>query len=184
MAKIRIPEQAKLFVGMLSSESELFEECVALFENEFGPVDQESAAVPWTNTSYYEPEMGNGLLRKFVFFEQLIDPGMLAGIKLLTNGIEEHKARKTSGGLNRRINLDPGYITEAKVVLASAKDFAHRVYIGGNIYAEVTLRYDNARRSFLPLEYTFPEYRSDGLRSLFTTARDSLRKVLGKKHRA
>ena len=75
MARIRIPEQAKLFVGMLSSEPELFEECVALFENEFGPVDQESAAAPWTNTNYYKPEMGNGLLRNFVFFEQLIDPG-------------------------------------------------------------------------------------------------------------
>ncbi len=151
--------------------------------NEFGPVDQESAAAPWTRTNYYEPEMGDGLLRKFVFFEQLIDPGRLAAIKLLTNGIEEHKARKTSGGLNRRINLDPGYLTEAKVVLASAKDFAHRLYIGENIYAEVTLRYDSTCRCFLPLEYTFPEYRSDDLRKLFTTARESLRKGLGKKHR-
>ncbi len=81
-------------------------------------------------------------------------------------------------GIRRRINLDPGYITEAKVVLASTKDFSHRVYIGENIYAEVTLRYSSKERSFTSCDHTFFDFRTEAYRLLFNTARYLLRERL------
>ena len=70
-----------------------------------------------------------------------IDPGILAAVKAATNKIEERKAVTTPNSMKRSINLDPGYITLGKLVLASTKDHAHRIYLGQGIYAEVTLEY-------------------------------------------
>lgn len=120
--------------------------------------------------------MGTGLLRTFVFFERLLDPEKLASVKNMTNLIEKRLSHATSG--NRRINIDPGYITEAKVVLASTKDFSHRVYIGRNIYAEVTLQFREQGRTFVALEHTYPDFRRKDMIELFNRARGLLRTAL------
>lgn len=180
MSRIRAPKPVKLFIGMLSSDPELVEACVRRLCDDFGPVGLRSADAPWEHTGYYDDEMGGGLRRTFFVFERLIDPGDLARIKNFTNSIEEETGIRSAAGTRRRVNLDPGYVTEAKVVLASAKDFSHRVYIGGNIYAEVTLRYDKNMRGFVPLEHTYPDFRPDATRALFNTARDLLRDTLRK----
>ncbi len=179
MGEIRPPKPVKLFVGMLSSEPALFKACTDLLCSEYGPLDHQSELLPWNFTDYYAAEMGPGLLRKFIFFERLMDPGELAGIKMLTNRIEEQMSVKADTGVGRRINLDPGYITEAKVVLATTKDYSHRIYIGKNIYAEVTLQHSGGR--FTPLEHTYPDYRMDEYLQLFSKARGMLREVLREK---
>jgi len=69
-------------------------------------------------------------------------------------------------------------VTEAKVVLATTKDFSHRVYIGSNMYAEVTLRYSIKERQFTSCEYTYPDYRMDEYRAVFNQARELLRLAL------
>lgn len=181
MGEIHSPIPAKLFIGMLSNDLALFDECTTLFRAEYGAVDLESPLWPWDHTDYYAGEMGAGLFRKFIFFEKLIDPAMLSRIKNRTNGIEALKAVKTEQRLRRRINLDPGYITEAKVVLASTKDFAHRMYIGENIYAEVTLQYRVRERTFISVEHTYPDFRTRESIELFLKARKSLRSALRKK---
>ena len=175
MRKIRRPAPAKLFVGMLSSDTMRFDECTDLLVRTYGAVDMESDIAPWSHTDHYEREMGGNLLRKFIFFERLVDPGILAAVKAATNKIEERKAVTTPNSMKRSINLDPGYITEAKVVLASTKDYSHRIYIGQNIYAEVALRYNGKTRSFVPFEHTYPDFRSQKYRTLFKAAREVLR---------
>ena len=73
--------------------------------------------------------------------------------KLITNFIESD----LSTGGARRVNLDPGYMDAARVVLASTKDHAHRILLGKGIYGEVTLLYRDG--AFRPLPWTYPDYR-------------------------
>jgi hypothetical protein len=178
MGVIRNPLPVKLFTGMFSPEPALFEDCAGLLSAAYGPIDYESDVLPWDTTDYYHEEMGSHLYRKFVFFKELADPGCLSTAKLFTNGIEDKFSLKTADGARRRINVDPGYVTEAKVVLATTKDFSHRVYIGDNIYAEVTLQYSSRERTFSACDHTYFDFRTDAYRLLFNNARDMLREGL------
>jgi len=178
MSDLRQPIPVKLFVGMISSEPSLFNECAEFLCSEFGPLDLQAPIVPWDQTEYYRQEMGTGLQRTFLFFERLQDPEQLAPVKNMTNLIEKRFSHAATG--NRRVNIDPGYITEAKVVLASTKDFSHRVYIGRHIYAEVTLQFREQGRTFVALEHTYPDFRRKNMIELFNGARGTLRTALKK----
>jgi hypothetical protein len=180
MGKIHSPLPTLLFTGMISPDPDLFASCSVLLQREFGPLDFESAVLPWNITDYYQEEMGKNLFRKFLFFKQLIDPDRLPAVKVFTNGIEEQFSVVSHSPCQRRVNLDPGYVTEAKVVLASTKDFAHRIYIGENIYAEVTLRYSGKEQCFTSLDHTYFDFRLEAYKNLFSQARDSLRKGLNR----
>jgi hypothetical protein len=98
----------------------------------------------------------------------LIDPAGLADIKLRTNAIEE-RYRDGRWGVERPINLDPGYLELGKLVLASTKNHFHRIFLRDGIYAEVTLYYRD--KAFQPFEWTFPDYRSAGYQQFFLDAR-------------
>lgn len=180
MGEIRPPDPVKLFIGMLSPEPSLFNACTERLVMRFGPADHDSVISEWSFTKYYAEEMGHGLLRKFVFFGRLIDPGELAEIKSFTNMLEEETAIRRGGTSRRRINLDPGYMTEAKVVLATTKDYSHRLYIGRNIFAEVTLQYRN--NTFTACEHTYPDFRTREYIELFNKMRTSLRSGLKRKN--
>jgi hypothetical protein len=166
MGKIIEPHPVKLFIGMLSQDIPLIEQLTGNLFDIFGPVDLSCPAMPWEHTSYYEKEMGAGLKRKFIFFQTLINPGEIADIKIKTIGLE-NRHLDNSGG--RRINLDPGYLDAAKIVLASTKDFSHRIYLDKGIYGEVTLIYSGKDYQVLP--YTFPDYRTRAYWEIFKTAR-------------
>ena len=178
MGTLRPPIPAKLFVGMITNEEALFAACTQQLAVRYGPADLQSAALPWDHSDYYRTEMGTGLLRVFVFFERLIDPGALADIKRSTVLMEQGLSRPGTSGAHRRMNLDPGYLTEAKVVLATTKDFPHRIYVGNSVYAESTLHYAKHLRSFQAVGHTYPDFRSDTSLELFNRARDLLRKAL------
>ena len=107
-------------------------------------------------------------------------PDEVPRIKIFTNALEEKFSVRTGSTRQRKINLDPGYLTEAKVVLTTTKDFSHRVYIGEGIYAEVTLRYSNADRKFITFEHTYPDFRTDIYTATFNKARHNLRSALKK----
>ncbi len=166
MGIITEPHTVKLFIGMLSRDIPLFEQLAKRLCTIFGPVDLESPLWPWEHTHYYAEEMGQGLKRKFIFFKTFIHPGSIADIKLKTIELEKEYPNEQGG---RRINLDPGYMDSAKLVLASTKDFSHRIYLKSGIYGEVTLMYSGNNYQFLP--YTFPDYRTGEYLDLFIQAR-------------
>lgn len=139
-------------------------------EREFGPLALTSDVFAFTETDYYAATMGTDLKKQFVALEQLIDPGDLADIKRRTNEWEAEYAALGRHPEPRPLNLDPGYITPAKLVLASTKDHAHRVYLRDGIFAEVTLVYRGRR--WQPLEWTYPDYRRDDYQEFFTRCRD------------
>ena len=178
MGKRRDPIPVKLFIGLLTSDRELLQECEEALTNHFGPSDLESSVLPWDHTDYYLDEMGPSLVRKFIFFKRLLDPSALNEVKVFTVSLEDVYGQRTGQGIIRRVNLDPGYVTEAKVVLATTKDFSHRIYLGRGIYGEVTLYYERHDRAYHALAHTYPEFRSPASLALFKTARDMLRKQL------
>jgi len=165
----------KLFVGMLSNQKRFFLEAEAQLKKKFGAIDFSSNFIKFDLTDYYEKEMGKGLLRKFISFKKIIDPGKLAVIKVYTNKIEQSLAKKNG---SRNINLDPGYITESSLLLATTKNFQHRIYLSMGIFAEVTLRY--CKGTFLPNEWTYRDYKTKEYNEIFLNIRNTYRRQLKK----
>lgn len=156
----------KLFIGMFSSEVLLFEKIKDILEGTYGPVELESPLWPWDHTDYYAEEMGQGLKRKFIFFEQLIHPGIMADVKLIAVDLERDFLNEKGG---RRVNIDPGYLDAARVALVSTDDYAHRVYIGKGIYGEITLVFSGGEYRILPS--TYPDFQKSAYHDLFKKAR-------------
>lgn len=138
----------------------------------WGDVALASPAFDFHETDYYEAAMGRGLRKVFFAFARLADPADLAGWKLQTNAWEEEYTRSAGHAELRPLNLDPGYLTLGKLVLASTKDFAHRLYLGRGIFAEITLFFRRGRWEHH--EWTFANYRRADYQAFFTEARDYL----------
>mgnify|MGYP001074425811 CR=1 FL=1 len=161
MGQIKEPTPVKLVVSMFTGDPTLFDLAQARMATLWGEVDFVSEIFPFEHTDYYTPEFGPNLLRRFATFARLIDPGRLAEIKHAANALEQ----EWLDGHRRRINLDPGYVSLSKLVLASTKDHAHRVYLGQGIYGEVTLCYRH--KKFSPWPWTYPDYASPPYLALF-----------------
>jgi len=164
-------EKPILFIGTLFAEKNIFEDVFPVLKDKFGNVLFQSDIQPWNYSEHYTRELGAPLQRNFIFFDGVIDPSTLADIKLLTNDLE---AIYSLAG-KRKINLDPGYLTLAKVVLASTKNYSHRIYIGKGIYAELALLYKN--HQFITMPYTYNDYKDPYYLNMFMT----VRKLLGRK---
>lgn len=159
MASPQSPQPVTLICGAIFAADVLIDDIKNELVSLYGPVEFESDAFPFDKTEYYESEMGQALLKKFFAFKNLIDPGVLPDIKLATNIIEAKHAKSAPDGSPRRtVNLDPGYIALSKLVLASTKDFYHRIYLRDGIFAETTLRY--IRGGFTSYEWTYPDFQT------------------------
>ncbi len=178
MAEIATPMPVKLIVGMLSARADLLGRVIERLERAYGPVDVTGEVIEFGFTDYYESQMGKPLLRQLVAMERLIDPGELAPIKAAANAMEAEFAASDAPP-KRPVNLDPGYLTESKLVLASTKDFSHRIYLGGGIFAEVTLTYGRGR--WTSHQWTFPDYARGTYDAFLSAARRKLRSQLGRK---
>ena len=172
MWEVPDPEPVKLIVGILAAN----EDCLAAGRNKiaenFGQCDLVSEAWPFTQTTYYKDELGENVLRQFVSIAELIDPGQLASIKHKANHIEEQLAGTLATDLPRPVNLDPGTIEPSKLVLASTKNFSHRIYIGDKMYAELTLSF--CKGKWQSFAYTFPDYKEDRYHSFLSKVRQRL----------
>lgn len=173
MGKVKSPEPVLLFISTLYPDASILEYSQKFLEKNFGDILFISPSLPWNYSSYYKEELGWPLFRQFIFFKTLIDPGLLADIKLKTNEIE---AELSSEG-KRRINLDPGYLSLSQVVLASTKNYAHRIYLGKGIYGEVTLIYRDD--IYNPHLYTYKDYQDKTHIDIFIDAREMLKKIAG-----
>lgn len=162
------PEKALLFMGTLFSNEDYYIEARQSLERIFGEIVMESPAIKWDFSDYYKDELGGPIYRRFVFFKNLVDQENLSAIKLITNEIE----RNLSTDEKRNINLDPGYLTPAKIVLASTKDYSHRIYLKDGIYAEVTLIFKKGQ--FVPHVNTYKDYQDERYLRIFMMARKLL----------
>lgn len=146
-------QPVKLFCGVIYSQSSDYERMKWLLQDHFSPIDLEYPGIIFDSTDYYNLEMGSPLFRSFLSFEKLILPDNLPGIKLLTNKIEND----TSVDEKRVINLDPGYLSAANVVIATTKNYYHRVPLAQGIYAH--LEYVIVNKKITHLDWTYPDFK-------------------------
>ena len=151
----------KLFCGILYSDPGIWDRAEQQLVQKYGAIDYKSPRMPFTITDYYNEEMGAAITRFFVSFERLLLPNELAGIKIECNEIEDLCA---IGG-RRQVNIDPGYMDYDKVVLASAKYNAHKIYLDFGIYADLTLLYSKGH--FKPCLWAFPDFHSAQYQEIF-----------------
>ena len=155
MSRPQSPKPAKLLVGLIMQEKRYIAVAADALIEKFGSVDMASSWFPFDYTTYYEPEMGTHLFRRILTFKTLIKQSELAQIKLTTNELEQ----EYSTGGKRTVNIDPGYMLQERFVLATGKNYSHRIYIGRRIYADLTLIYKDGR--FRALPWTYPDYADE-----------------------
>jgi hypothetical protein len=165
MGRVRPTPKARLICGAIFQREDIFKASVPKLEEEFGRVDFVSDVLPFEHTDYYREEMGEELKRRFLSFYEPIEMERLPKIKLITNRLEE----EFSINGKRQINLDPGYLTLSKLVLATTKDFSHRIYLGNGIYGEVTLYYK--RKAWRAWPWTYPDYKTEAYLGIFEEIR-------------
>jgi len=163
---------ALLVCGVLTAGDGFADEIIGELENVWGETVLISPRIAFDFTEYYVKEMGAGIIRFYMAFDNLIEPEKIAQIKCQSNSIEQ----KYLIGNNRQVNIDPGYVTLAKLVLATTKDATHRIYIGNGIYAESTLYFRSG--SFCPWQWTYPDYKSESTIRYFNSVREIYRKKI------
>lgn len=152
MGAITPPDKVKALFGLLYKDPLRIQEALRKIESEFGSIDYRSPEFPFVETDYYDVEMGEGLTRQYVSLQNLIVPDELPHLKRMANLWEE----QSSVGGKRTVNLDPGYIGAANLILASTKNFSQRIYLSQGIYAEVTMTFQ--KDDFHKLPWTYPDY--------------------------
>lgn len=162
-------ETTSLFCGLLFSDRAVLSEAVSGLQDIFGPYLLASEPFAWDFSGHYDAELGRPVLRSFLFFPPQFDPSLLPDAKLLAISLEE----RLSLNARRRVNIDPGFLALSKVVLASAKNYSHRIYLGKGIYGELTLRCVKDRFEAMP--YTYHDYRDERTLSVLLQARSLLK---------
>jgi hypothetical protein len=159
------PLPVKPFLAALFQPGVDLEKVLDPLKAEFGQIDRSYGPVPFGFSDYYADEMGNGLLKSYYIFATLIDREALPAKKNFTNSIEAQNRILEK----RSINLDPGYLARDKLVLATTKDFYHRLYLSDGIYGEVTLHF--RKGEFRHFSWTYPDYKDPAFLEFLTKAR-------------
>jgi Domain of unknown function (DUF4416) len=167
------PEPALRLLAVFSRHDAALAWARAKAEQAWGPVALASPVFAFRETDYYQATMGEAINKMFLVFTEPVDPAEVVESKLQTGDWEHEYAACGFHAEERPVNLDPGYLTSAKLVLASTKDHAHRIYHSRGIYAEVTLFYRDRQWQHHP--WTFPDYRRADYQEFFTHAREFLR---------
>jgi hypothetical protein len=176
MGEMSQPTPVLLIVAIFSRYDEALAWAKTRCADGWGGVALESDQFAFEWTPYYEPSMGDDLRKLFLAFEQPVDPGRLPELKHQANVWEQEYAEQADHDVVRPLNLDPGYVTQGKLILASTKNHAHRIYLSSGIYAELTLQYRDKRWQKLP--WTYPDYCQDEYHQFFTQCREYLRSRL------
>jgi hypothetical protein len=176
MAQPRPIVPALLVVAAFSRHPEALEWARARLIESFGPLALESPLFDFHHTAYYQAEMGAGLQKQLLAFDDLIAPDALPDLKLRTNALEAELAETGRYPEPRPLNLDPGYLVLGKFLLATTKDQAHRVYLRDGIYAEVTLQYRGGH--FEPWPWTYADYREPFVHAFLMESRELYRRRL------
>ncbi len=166
MSRVQEPSAVRLFMGLIYKPDSCIDQLLKMLEEKLGAINFASEEIPFNHSSYYAIEMGEGLLRKIITFEKLIRRTEIVEIKTFTNNME--KVFSYEG--NRTINIDPGYIAQEHLILATGKGYSHRPYLGSGVYADLTLVYMNDE--YRTLQWTYPDYGNEKMRILFKDLRN------------
>lgn len=169
MRTLGLIEPQMLIVAAFSRHAAELAWAQTRLEGQFGPISITGPTIDFDSTRYYEPTMGTGLRKRFLAFDQLQGPDQLAAVKRRTLDLERERADRREYPEVRPLNLDPGFLGLGKFVLATTKDQAHRVYLHGGIFAEVTLRHHDG--IFEPQPWTYPDWQLPEVLAFLRAAR-------------
>ena len=172
MSRPSQPEDVKLIASLFSRNEGLIDQVISEMQSMFGPTDWISPGLFFDRTRYYVSEMGWPLYRRFIAFQNLIRPEALVAVKLETNHLE--KKHLESG--KREINIDPGYISLERVVLATGKNYTHRIYLSSGVYADLTLVFHKG--AFQTLNWTYPDYAAPETIGFFNDLREKYKRQI------
>lgn len=161
--------------AIFSRHSDALEWARERAKREWGAIFKASQPFSFDETDYYSKEMGDGLSKQFLLFEGMFEPEELSIRKLASNAWEEEYRALGVHDEERPLNIDPGYVVVNKLVLASTKDRAHRIYIGHGIFAEVTMRYVGGWQEY---PWTYPDYMRSSSMEFFSDCRQYLNSLV------
>ena len=174
MAVIETIEPVVRICAVISRYESAIDWGVSRLKEEWGPVEHQSHSLPFEANGFYDQQMGTNLKKVLVAFADLCEPGGLADWKHWTNQLERNYAKLSAHDQSRPLNLDCGYVTQAKLVLATTKDRDHRLYLHSGIFAEVTLNY--VGKKWIHHRWTYPDYRTDPVARFAQSCRDQVRR--------
>jgi hypothetical protein len=165
MSRPFLPEKGVLITALMTNDKNLFASALKDFENKFGDCFLVSPWFEFSHSKYYENEMGENLLKRFICFKNPLNQDSLPDVKNTAYEIENRYLQDNK----RKINIDPGILTPDKYVLSTFKNFSHRIYLGDKVFAEVEFIFKNNEPAFF--EWTYPDYRQREVCEFFMTAR-------------
>jgi hypothetical protein len=173
------PSKALLFTAIMVNDKELIPKIDKILSDTFSKIELVSDIYDFNHSDYYNPEMGDLIFKYFISFDLLINKEDLPNVKKETISIEDEFLIERKGSICRNINIDPGYLTHSKVIVSTSKNYSHRIHLKDGVFAELT--YIISKEGWKPLEWTYPDYRSNLVIDYFTRLRtDFIKKIKGK----
>ena len=176
MADIEYIEPVVRVCAVISRHPPAIDWGISSLQDQWGQIAHRSDPLPFVAGGFYDEQMGTGLRKVLIAFEDLQEPGGLADWKHKTIDLEKEYAAFGSHSDVRPLNLDCGYVTQAKLVLATTKDRDHRLYLRDGMFAEVTLNY--MAKKWIHHRWTYPDYRSTDVAAFVHRCRDQVRKYV------
>jgi hypothetical protein len=158
MSELKDPQKVLIFSSILYHEDHhTFDSILKIFQEKF----EDYFYFPsnfFPMKRYYSPEMGNEdkLKRFFLCGKKLMERNQFVPLKLWATEIE----KKFAVDDKRTINWDIGLISAENLLLATGKNFTHRIYLEQGVYADLTLIAQGQNFTGLPwsyADYTNPE---------------------------
>jgi hypothetical protein len=165
MSLRKVPSPARLLFSVIYREDGDFDHAVRTIHERIGRIEYASGPFPFDRTDYYEREMGAPLFRRFLLAADHVAREDLVRAKLAAETIEE----EFSVHGKRNVNIDPGLLTDENVVLATGKNYSHRIYLRDGVFADLTLVFEKGE--YRPLPWTYPDLASPEIRTFLTMLR-------------
>lgn len=155
MSKLSNPSKV-FYLSSVLFRSDLYsqQDIIKMISDKF--TTEMACLVPTTNplTHYYSSEMGpeENLKRIMIVCLEPYEREQFVAHKLWADQVE----RETSIDGKRRLNIDIGLLSLENLLLATGKNYSHRIYLNSGVYADLTLEFKQGK--FNKLEWTYPDY--------------------------
>lgn len=171
MARMQEPSQGRLIVSIIHSSLDALADALSGLEKRFGLVQFETIDTPCSEAEIYFEEMGENLQRRFFSFERPLSRNTLPTIKSICGKVESQFADRVDDYYFRTVNIDPGILVPANLVMASYREYNHRIYLEDGVFAELALVWSKGQ--FVRLPWTNMDFCQGEAIEFFIRVRDS-----------